>query len=329
MPLVPAPDKLLDPSGALTFGQFRGALKDVDIADFPLSGWPGVTSTLRLKRWQHFAVIHPEVVLTLAVVHTGYLQLAWVQVIDPRTGQAAETAGRWPLVRATVARSLWDERTRASGSGLDVRIHNHLDAGQHVLEVRTPQVEASIVCHHGPDTDALVVCMPVGRGRGAYSHKVPLPTSGTVRALGRTIELDPAITTSILDIHAAHYPRNTWWKWATFVGSSQGRRVAVNLTRNVVEGDDIHENAVWVDGRLQLLGPADFELGDEPWRCGSGRTRLTFQGQGERHEALDLGVVVSRFRQRFGTSSGVVESAEGPIELTDAFGLFEDHTATW
>ena len=335
MPLLPAPDKLIDASGTLAFGQYRGALKDVDIADAQVAGWPGFSSGLRLKRWQHFCIVHPELVLTLAVVHTGYLQLAWVQAIDRATGRAEECAGRWPLVRTSVARSLWDEHNRASGSGLEVHIHNHLDQQAHRLEVATqdPGIQASLVCHHDPaETEALVVCLPVGRGRGAYSHKVPLPVSGTLEAFGRRVQLDPAECTAILDIHQAHYPRHTWWKWATFVGRDEaGRRVAVNLTRNIVEGDAIHENALWIDGKLQLLGPAAFELEKEPWRAGTrdGGTQLVFEGGGEREEALDLMVVVSRFRQRFGSFSGVVQAQEGPIRLDGAFGLFEDHQATW
>ncbi|MCP4805136.1 MAG: DUF2804 family protein [Proteobacteria bacterium] len=251
------------------------------------------------------------------------------------SGETVEDAGRWPMVTTRVARSLWDDHSAASGSGIQLQVHNHLDAGHHeiTLDSKGSDLHARLRCHHDPaQTDALVVCLPVGRGRGAYSHKVPLPVSGELRAFGRAFELDADECTAILDIHQAHYPRETWWKWATFVGrDARGRRVAVNLTRNVVKDEAIHENALWIDGRLQLLGPSAFALDEEPWRAGTadGTTSLEFTGQGERWEDLNLGVVVSRFRQRFGTFSGVVSGRDGPIELTDAFGLFEDHNATW
>jgi hypothetical protein len=336
MPLVPAPPRLLDDDRALRFGQYRGALRDVDISDVRLPGW-GLASGLRLKRWQHFCVVHPEVALTFAIVHTGYLQLAWVQAIDRVSGETVEHAGRWPLMRTQVARSLWNEHSRASGSGIQLQVHNHLDAGRHDIELDSQgsgqELHARLRCHHdAARTEALVVCLPVGRGRGAYSHKVPLPVSGELRAFGRDFQLDAQECTAILDIHQAHYPRETWWRWATFVGRDQrGRRVAVNLTRNVVTDEDIHENALWIDGRLQLLGPSAFDLDREPWRAGTadGGSSLRFQPQGEREEDLNLGVVVSRFRQRFGTFSGRVTGSEGPIELVEAFGLFEDHSATW
>ena len=321
----------------LRFGQYRGALPDVDISDVRLPGWPGASSGLRLKRWQHFCIVHPDVALTFAIVHTGYLQLAWVQAIDRATGQALEHAGRWPLVRTRVARSLWDDHTHASGSGIQLKVHNHLDAGHHDIALDSEgsghEFHARLRCHHDPThTDALVVCLPVGRGRGAYSHKVPLPVSGELRAFGRDFRLEADACTAIVDIHQAHYPRETWWRWATFIGrDAQGRRVAVNLTRNVVTDEDIHENALWIDGRLELLGPSAFALDEEPWTAGTadGTTSLRFAPQGERGEDLNLGLVVSRFRQRFGTFSGRVSGVDGPIELQQAFGLFEDHSATW
>lgn len=298
-----------------------------------LPGWPGTTSGLRLKRWQHFCIVHPEVVLTFAIVHTGYLQLAWVQAIDRATGETVEHEGRWPRMRTRVARSLWNEHSHASGSGIQLEVHNHLDAGHHDIALDCEGLHARLRCHHDSvRTDALVVCLPVGRGRGAYSHKVPLPVSGELRAFGRVFQLEAEHCTAILDIHQAHYPRETWWRWATFVArDDKGRRVAVNLTRNIVKDEAVHENALWIDGRLELLGPSAFAIEDEPWRAGTTdeRTDFRFDPQGERTEDLNLGVVVSRFRQRFGTFTGTVFGAEGAIELRDAFGLFEDHRATW
>jgi hypothetical protein len=56
---------------------------------------------------------------------------------------------------------------------------------------------------------------------------------------------------------------------------------------------------------------------------------LTFSAQGERREDLNYGLVVSRFRQRFGVFTGTLQHAGEPIRLADAFGLFEDHLARW
>ncbi|MBW1879896.1 MAG: DUF2804 domain-containing protein, partial [Deltaproteobacteria bacterium] len=193
--------------------------------------------------------------------------------------------------------------------------------------------KARLECLHDLDTvEPMVVCLPVGEGRGMYSHKVPLPVRGTVTAAGREYVLDAEECFAILDIHKAHYPRKTWWKWATFAGKDgKGRRIGLNLTRNVVIDDALNENAVWVDGKLHPLGTARFDLDSEDWSMGTedGAVELSFDAQDERREDLNLGLVVSRFRQRFGTFSGPVRIGEEVIEVEDLFGVVEDHHAVW
>ena len=86
-----------------------------------------------------------------------------------------------------------------------------------------------------------------------------------------------------------------------------------------------------IDGKLHPLGTARFDLGGEDWSMGTedGTVALSLDAQGERHEDLNLGLVVSRFRQRFGTYSGTVRIGEEVIEVDDLYGVAEDHHAVW
>lgn len=170
-----------------------------------------------------------------------------------------------------------------------------------------------------------------------YSHKVPLPVTGTIRVGERTFRATPQDSVAILDIHKAHYPRHTFWNWATCAGwDSAGRLIGLNLTRNVNEDDGrFNENAIWVDGRLAHLGPARFELDRrallEPWRLttADGAADVEFRPQGERAQRVRLGVVSSVFSQPYGTFRGVVRVGPERVEIEDLFGVCEDHRAVW
>ena len=322
MSLRAPPPRLVEDGRIVAFGMFAGAVPDPNLADH--RPW-GPASGLRLKRWQHLAVVHPEVALTFAVVDVGYLRLGWVQVIDRATGARFQVERKAPWLDVRVAPQLRDDRSWLRSRGLRVEIHSHLDAQRHAIELDAGSVSARLACHADAATP-LEVCLPVGRGRALWSHKVPLPVSGTLAWGDRRWTFDPAVTTGIFDIHQAHYPHRTWWKWGTFAGSDdRGRRIGVNLTRNVVEDPALHENAVWIDGALSLLPPPTFAVDAEPWTATAEGVDLRFTGVGERWEALNAGLLVSRFRQRYGGWTGQVRG----IAVRDAWGLAEDHTSAW
>ncbi len=332
-PLAPPPPRLVDEHGAVeAFGMWAGAIANVNLADARVQGLPGRLGRTRLKRWQHIAVIHPEAALTFAIVDAGFLRVAWVQGIDRATGEVFEHHLKSPFLDLKLSRSLWDERCSLRAGGGSVEIHNDLDHERHGVRIDMPArkdlpaVSASLEIP--ASATPLVVNLPVGRGRAMYSHKVVHPVQGSFTFGERRFECDPASTHAIFDVHKAHYPRNTWWNWATFVGRSGDRVIGLNLTKNVVTDPAMHENAVWVDGELRLLSPARFDLPpDGPWTMGTedGSVELSFEPQGERQENVRAVVIESVFQQKFGRFRGRI----GDIELDEAFGLVEDHRSRW
>jgi len=331
------PECLVDEHGAIRFGMYDAPIRDVDLDRFKVAGLPRSLSWLRLKQWQHLCIVHPRMALTFAVVDAAFTRAVWVRFIDRETGESFEHHHQGAMLKMGVSRSLWNEHTWTRKRGLEVDVHNHLDQGRHVIAIDATGgpgvVKAKLECLHDLGAiQPLVVALPVGDGRAMYSHKVPLPVRGTITAGEKTYTLDAEECFAILDVHKAHYPRRTWWKWATFAGKdAKGRRIGLNLTRNVVIDDALNENAVWIDGKLHPLGTARFDLDGEDWSMGTedGAVALTFDAQGERREDLNLGLVVSRFRQRFGTYTGTVRVSEEVIEIDGLYGVSEDHHAVW
>ena len=343
-----APEHLVDPSGAVTFGSFDGPLRRIDIDATPLE-WhghrlPRALAGLRLKQWQHVGLVLPDAFIGLAVVDLGYLRTTWCHVVDRRKGAHFEHKRMSPWLDLSVGRELWDDRCHVRASGYSVEIRNHLDEGEHRVRIEVAgsgereAVSADLRCAHDlTQTEPLVVVLPVGPNRGMYSHKVALPLEGSLRIGGADVAIDPQQCFAIWDVHKAHYPRRTFWEWATFAGrDSRGRALAMNLTRNVNRDDAaLNENAVWVDGRIELLGPAVFDFDRrrplEPWHVGTadGAVDLEFLPQGDRHENLRLGVIASVFRQPYGTFRGTIPFRGERLQVDGMFGVCEDHVAVW
>lgn len=346
MEILPAPEHLVDAHGRPRIGVFDGPPRTADLQDARVrSGGftlPGPLARLRLKQWQHVALITPSTFVGLAIVDIGFLRTSWCHVVERASGRCFEHARKGPFLDLRVAPDLWDDRCHARARGYAVTIENRLTAGEHRIAIDVtggaPSVSAALRCPHDLVADEpLVVSLPVGEGRAMYSLKAALPLEGTLRVDGREQELDPTTCFAIWDVHKAHYPRRTFWNWATFAGrDSAGRRVALNLTRNVNEDDATwNENAVWLDGRVEHLGPATFRFDAarplEPWRVGTtdGAVDLVFRPQGERREDLRVGVVESVFRQPYGIFEGTLRHGGDLVTVEGAFGVCEDHHAVW
>ena len=323
-------------------------LERVDIANARIRSGPftlpPALARTRLKEWQHFLIDSPDVLVTTAIVDAKVLQVGWVQVVDKRTGARYEHHHQRPLADIALASALWDERCHFRSSRIGLEIHNHLSAGHHLVEIEAPAcdglpaVRGSARCLHDlAAIEPLVVSMKVGDQRFAYSHKVALPVEGSLTCGENTYAFNATNTVAVLDVHKAHYPRHTFWQWATTAGYLNGQLVGFNLTKNVAEDERIdHENAAWIDGKVHLLGSAVFErLGSEPdsnWsvRSADGSVDLTFTPEGRRSDNTNVpGVVRSRFDQFYGRFSGTIQAAGETHELSDFWGLCEDHDSVW
>jgi hypothetical protein len=139
---------------------------------------------------------------------------------------------------------------------------------------------------------------------------------GGVRATGPVlgIELDAR---AVIDDTAAYYPRHTSWQWCAGVGRARdGRAVAWNLVAGVNDPPSNSERTVWIDSEPREVGPVRFGEG----------LPLRLHPEAERARSQNLLVVRSRYRQPFGTFSGVLPDG---TELAEGYGVMEDHYVVW
>jgi hypothetical protein len=107
------------------------------------------------------------------------------------------------------------------------------------------------------------------------------------------------------------------------------------------------ENAVWVNGKIHLLGKVDIEMPEDRetglWKVRStdescqneGQptrvcVNLVFTPRGARGANMDVIVLKSDFVQPYGTFEGDLRLPSGEVlSIENTFGVVEDHIAIW
>jgi len=335
-----APDRFVV-GGVPRYGLFDAPVRDPNVLDAAFA--PGPLRRVRLKDWQHWAIVHPDVYVSIAVVDAAFMTASWVFVFDRRTGKSIEHARKLPLSRVHKVGTIRDGLFGLDAGGYRIQVVCGVDRGEHriafdlVATKTLPRVRGEVaVAEDLAVVQPLVSAMPFSPNRPFYSHKCPGPASGWLEVGGERHEYDAARDVGILDEHKAFYPRKTWWKWATFAGiDAAGTLFGANLTQNLIPDAVGNENAVWLGNSLNPLGAAQFDIpaGDgDPWRIRTidGLVDLEFRPQGMRQERMALGIAESFYRQPVGTYHGFLTATEGRrIDVDGTFGVAEDHRVTW
>jgi hypothetical protein len=267
-----------------------------------------------------------------------------MHLFDRRNRKAFEHVRKLPPWMFRAPANLWDHSGEVKTRGYRVFVHNHLERQVHRLQIEVsgqrslPAVSGTLLFNEDPArTQPLVVMLPLEPNRPMFSHKSACPASGVLEIGGEKVEFTPDRDVGLLDYHRAYYPRNTFWRWATFatIGAT-GNLLGVNLTHNIIKDDEqFNENCIWHGNSISLLGAARFDVPKDPtqpWtiRTTDGAVNLQLTPQGLRQERVNLGLVRTAYDQPYGLYSGTLVDSGGKKHTVEkAFGLAEDHIATW
>jgi len=343
-PLKEAPESILDAGGAPRLGAFAGIIDRADEIGHPRAGDAGgLIATLtraRWKRWIYVFVGGPEVMAGFAVADVGYLGNAFGYAYDrARGGERLEVSWLTPgalgvrieggLSAISAVGKAGARRLAVRSEGVGLRLEAALDGLRADLRVERLDTPLTVVSElDGPSSTGVTI------------KSAGLPVSGSITLEGRRFDLAGSL--AVVDWTCARFGYRTDWNWASMTGRDRsGRPVGLNLCRGVHDATRATghtENALWLEGRPGRLPRVEVEVGRgrAPWRItGGGKVEsasvdLEFRPLGERSEDVNLGLVVSRFRQPYGTYHGVVRDALGrTVEIDGAPGVVEDHHARW
>lgn len=294
---------------------------------------------MRLKEWSYAAVVTERVFLAFGLVQLGYVANAFAYLVDrTRPDRVLEFETMSPLGRALrFAPSSTHGETCWSGRDAQVRIRHggswrvELDVPLRAAASEAPtRVRGSFRIVPG---ESLALLHDLGDARPAYTQKCAgLAVHGSVRVADEAVDLGAG--TGFIDWTRSFADRETRWKWASFAGHSQGRRIGLNLSAEVYDDARGHsrENAFWLDDEVRPLSGVVFDVGRQPgvddWfiRSADGdEVDLRFVPRGARAQHLDLKLLRSHFVQPYGEFEGRVCGQR----VQRVFGVVEDHHAVW
>ncbi len=339
------PEKLVDKGRVVDYGLFKEPFKDLNIREAQIfeTRTPEFLRNLRIKEWQHYAIINDEFFMGFVINNNHYLGMSFCYVYERDNKRFVEHHMETPLPVAKVANELWNDACHFNRPGYNLVFHNQLNQKHHKIEIAVepqkgkPGIFANLELLEDLDSmQPLITVLPLGDNRPLYTHKMVCPVSGSIRLGDREVELKPEKDIGLIDVQKTYYPYNTFWNWATLGGrDSKGRIIGLNLVQNIIKDDETHnENVIWVDGKLSKISAARFTIDDsdymKPWKIETtdGRCKLTFTPIGERAERINMGLILSDYHQPYGIYEGELTDDAGETHKVDGFfGVTEKHLA--
>eukprot|EP00656_Telonema_subtile_P004724 TRINITY_DN12152_c0_g1_i2.p1 TRINITY_DN12152_c0_g1~~TRINITY_DN12152_c0_g1_i2.p1 ORF type:complete len:332 (-),score=58.72 TRINITY_DN12152_c0_g1_i2:11-1006(-) len=330
---------------------------------------------LRLKRWHYTSVVVDGWFLGFAVFHGSYISevFAYLARTDA-DGERWEYSSMMPLglgvsmspssnQGCTTVTGLIDSSVirvcAQNGTGwkidLDLPVVNSISGAK-------GQVVAGFVVDEPIEPLALLIPLRGTQGQLGYTLKAAgLHSEGKLSLRSdakEPMELTFSDGLAAVDWTKQLAKRETVWRWVSLSARALIRTAGleasgdVGINFSIGEFDDesgvAQENAVWVAGKLHLLGEVHISPLGEPtsdkWRihtshscdqeCDAGKcgcVEMEFSPMGARRDGLSVGVLKSVFVQPYGTFTGMLRLENGTVVVLQegAFGVTEDHVAVW
>jgi len=339
---TPVPASVVDPgSGLPRHGTYRGALGAADLSTLRRGPLAALTQE---KRWIYVAIVREPWMIALALVDLGYLQTAFGFAYHEGKGLRVDMSTIPGLPGLSGVRQdgvhRIDARVRAPGARFAV----HERRGEPVLEVHASTRDLELRCSLDLSraAPALTAIAPVRGGTVDVTEKrVLAPVRGAALIRGERVDLDGGV--GGFDLTVGLLARETRWNWGFFMGRTEsGEPIAMNLVQGFVGAPECalfgtggHGTGGHGTGSLHALSEGRFEYDKarlaDPWRVRTerGECDLVFTPGAVHSEALDLGVLRSRFVQPIGAFQGTIQRGTETLRIAHALGVVEDQDVRW
>lgn len=298
----------------------------------------------RNKRWDYWAVLAGDVVISTVYTdldHFGLADVWWADLAAGRTGGAAvlvdseavalpDRCGTEPLhlTHGDFSLSIID---RAGGTELHARWSEP--------DGRTATLEAMVALPDGHESLNVVIPWDDETFNFTSKHQAR-PAQGVLRvgderwAFGN----GPGDAWGVLDVGRGRWPSTIRWNWGGGAGRSDGREIGLQFGAKWTEGTGFTENGFLVDGVLTKIGRElvwDYRWDDPmtPWRIHdpAGQIDVTLTPRYDKHTKVgDDDGYGSETHQVFGTFGGSVRTDDGHTLAFEALqGFAEEARQRW
>tara|TARA_Y100000748_G_scaffold121211_3_gene101851 strand:- start:3342 stop:4364 length:1023 start_codon:yes stop_codon:yes gene_type:complete len=340
---MPALPRLINAAGQPSYGLFPDGVEEINYLDFDLCTVMDKPRSQLARRFgcnqfQFISLLSPELVVGVAIVDLKLVSNAFVYLYDPRTGRFDEFSFLQPLARNTRIDPRPGDGAAVFAKGANrISVDAGTEPGVRHLQVELAggtRIAARI--DEAPSQQPLSVCTRAGYAGWVFTRKTAARVcSGSVSWRGQRFDLRQIGALAAVDWTAGFMRRETFWNWGSLsCRLPDGRRLGFNLAAGVNE-TGFTENGLWLDDQLVKVDMVDFQFDRSaplsPWqlRSADGQIDLQFAPAGSRQEKLNALLLASNFKQHFGQYSGVLRLPGETLQITDAWGLVEDHYARW
>ena len=295
------------------------------------------------KRWDYWAVLAGDLVVSAVysnIDHFGLADVYWVDLVTGENGgigiltpadaiELPEHPGTAPLL---VDRDGLDLRMVDDEAGTRLTAHwveadgrlGHLDV---LIELPAGHESLNVVI---PWSDSVFNFTSKHQARPAVGR---LTVGERVWSIGGT---GPE-SWGVLDVGRGRWPHEITWNWGGGAGRAGDHVVGLQIGGKWTEGSGYTENALIVDGRVSKLGGElrwDYSWDDpmEPWHIvdPSGQLDMMLTPRFDKHSEADAGDFGSETHQVFGTWSGRLRTDDGlELQFEGLQGFAEEARQRW
>ena len=295
----------------------------------------------RTKRWDYWAVLTADVVVTVTFADVDYLGLAVVGWIDLRDHAIGGHQASRPMAKGIELPEVAGSRPLRYGDG-DLMLEAVTDEdGTRLTGAWTEPdgrpASLDVLIGQPPGHESLNVVIPWSDRRFQFTSKHQArPASGSLTVGDAVHPLDGGW--GVLDVGRGRWPYSTRWNWGGGAGrSAEGAVVGIQIGAKWTEGTGFTENGVIVDGVLTKIGEEltwdyDWDQPLAPWRVHhpDGSFDLVLTPTYDKHTQVKAVVMGTEVHQVFGTWSGHVTTDGGDVHHLDGIqGFAEESRSRW
>lgn len=297
------------------------------------------------KRWDYWAVLAGDLVVSAVysdIDHLGLADVWWVDMASGETGGHAIVTPPGAGIALPERPGTAPLRVEQDGFSLQIvddEVGTHLAAAWTEADGRTGTLDVMVELPAGHESLNVVIPWSDTVFNFTSKHQAR-PAKGELvvgdmrRSIGGS---DGPESWGVLDVGRGRWPAELAWNWGGGAGRSGEHVVGLQIGAKWTEGSGFTENGVIVDGRLTKIGSElrwhyDWDEPMKPWHIEDpgGQLDIVLTPRFDKHSHVAGGEYESETRQVFGLWSGRLRTDDGlTLELDALQGFAEEARQRW
>jgi hypothetical protein len=298
----------------------------------------------RNKRWDYWAVLAGDVVVSSVyadVDHLGLADVWWTDMRAGRTGGAGvvtEGSDDFDLPERPGTAPLRVDRDGFALAIVDDDAGTRITARWTEPDGQPGRLDVHVAMPTGHESLNVVIPWDDETFNFTSKHQARPATGELVVGDQRwRIGGDAGDAWGVLDVGRGRWPAEITWNWGGGAGRSGEHVIGLQFGAKWTEGSGYTENGFFVDGRLTKLGNElvwdyDWDRPMEPWRITDpgGQLDVVLHPRHDKHSMLPGRDKGSETHQVFGRFSGRVVTDDGvTYDFDDVQGFAEEARQEW